>query len=221
MIIDVKKYLILGAKEDIDSFFTRPSNKESSNSFLLFGKKPIEVPVEIQHLLDAMRILRKLPVKKPYEGGGDLQYADETAQRIFELKAEVEKLPKKSGCSKPKSSALLLLAIFPWTISTISKKKGKRKIQFFCMKTAKSTWHNFSDEVIYIGTEYDLDYFIAINKEPRSYPDMIEMRIDRPLGELQTPSDFCQRIPASNRSRAQRICRPYRFSPRSFGRTAQ
>ena len=53
------------------------------------------------------------------------------------------------------------------------------------MKTAKSHKTNFSDEVIYIGTEYDLDYFIAINEQPAHYPDMIEMRIDRPLGELQ------------------------------------
>ena len=58
------------------------------------------------------------------------------------------------------------------------------------MKTAKSHLTNFTDEVIYVGTDYDLDYFIAINQSPRAYPDMIEMRIDRPLGELQTHLTF-------------------------------
>jgi V/A-type H+-transporting ATPase subunit I len=39
--------------------------------------------------------------------------------------------------------------------------------------------------VIYVGTEYSLDYFISINPTSKQYPGMIEMRIDRPLGELQ------------------------------------
>lgn len=49
---------------------------------------------------------------------------------------------------------------------------------------------NFTDEVIYIGTDYDLDYFVTVNRTPKSYPEMIEMRIDRPLGELQAHLTF-------------------------------
>ncbi len=49
---------------------------------------------------------------------------------------------------------------------------------------------NFTDEVIYVGTDYDLDYFVTVNRSHKTYPDMIEMRIDRPLGELQTHLTF-------------------------------
>jgi V/A-type H+-transporting ATPase subunit I len=186
MIIDVKKYLILGAKEDIDRFFARAQHQGIIEFIPPHGKKAVEVPVEIQHLLNAMRILRKLPVKKPYEKGGDLAYADETAQRILDLKAEVEKLSEEKRLLE---SEIIRVAPFgDFSIEDIDfiEKKGKRELQFFCMKTDKANTTNISDDLIYIGSDYDLDYFVAINKEPRSYPDMIEMRIDRPLGELQT-----------------------------------
>ena len=58
------------------------------------------------------------------------------------------------------------------------------------MKSSKAELAHFPDEVIFVSRDYDLDYFIAINVEPKVYPDMIEMRIDRPLGELQTHLSF-------------------------------
>src|SRR5690349_10662351 len=95
MIVDVKKYLILGAKEDIGRFFAKAQQVGIIEFITPHGKKPVEVPLEIQQLLNAMKILRKLPVKKPYEGEGDLQYADETAKKILGLKAEVERLSEE------------------------------------------------------------------------------------------------------------------------------
>ncbi len=83
MIIDVKKYLIIGVKEEIDAFFLRAQEKGIAEFISAHPKKSSEFPLEIQHLLQALKILRKLPVKKPYLGGGDLQFADERVQFAF------------------------------------------------------------------------------------------------------------------------------------------
>ena len=190
MIIDVKKYLIIGVKEDIDRFFERAQSKGIMEFISPFGKKLVEVTPEIQHLLDAKRILRKLPVKKPYEGGGDLQYADEVALQIVHLKQEVERLYEEKRLLESEIIRVAPFGDFSLDDIDYIEKEGKHEIQFFCMKTEKAHVTDISDEVIYIGSEYDLDYFIAINKQPRSYPHMIEMRIDRPLGELQTHLSF-------------------------------
>jgi V/A-type H+-transporting ATPase subunit I len=190
MIIDVKKYLILGVKEDIDQFFARAQQKGIVEFISPLSKKGVEVTAEIQHLLNAMRILRKLPVKKPYEGGGDLQFADETALRILSLKAEVERLSEEKRLLETEIVRVAPFGDFSLDDIDYIERQGKREIQFFCMKSEKAHASNISDEVIFIGSDYDLDYFIAINKEARSYPDMIEMRIDRPLGELQTHLGF-------------------------------
>ncbi|MGC1878781.1 MAG: V-type ATP synthase subunit I [Rhabdochlamydiaceae bacterium] len=190
MIIGVKKYLILGAKEEIDQFFATAQKKGVIEFIPPHGKKTIETPLEIQHLVSAMRILRKLPVKKPYEGGGDLEYADEIAQRILEIKGEVERLSEEKRLLESEIVRVAPFGDFSLEDIDFIEKKGKCEIQFFCMKTAKSHLTNISDELIFIGSVYDLDYFIAIGKEPHSYPGMIEMRIDRPLGELQTHLSF-------------------------------
>ena len=92
----------------------------------------------------AMKILRKLPVKKPYEGGDDLQFTDEIADRIIDLKAEIERLSRrKETCSKQRSFASAPLAIFPQTTIDSIEREGKREVQFFCMKTAKSPRDQF------------------------------------------------------------------------------
>ena len=95
MIINVKKFLILGSNEDIDQFFERAQQRGMIEFIAPQTKKGMEPPIEIQHLLSAMRILRKLPLKKPYEGGGDLHFSDEVALKIIELKQEVERLSEE------------------------------------------------------------------------------------------------------------------------------
>jgi V/A-type H+-transporting ATPase subunit I len=190
MIIGMRKYLILGVKEDIDRFFARAQQKGIVEFIAPSGKKAIEVTAEIQRLLNAMRILRKLPVKKAYEGGGDLQYADEIAIRILDLKAEVERLAEEKRLLETEITRVAPFGDFSLDDIDYIEREGKCEIQFFCMKTEKAHVAEIGDELIYIGTDYDLDYFIAINKEGRSYPGMIEMRIDRPLGELQMHLHF-------------------------------
>jgi V/A-type H+/Na+-transporting ATPase subunit I len=190
MIINVKKHLILGVKEEIDRFFERAQQKGIIEFIPPQTRKGMEVPIEIQHLLDAMKILRKLPVKKTYERGGDLEFADETAKRILSLKAEVERLYEEKRLLEAEIVRVSPFGDFSIDDIDFIERVGKREIQFFCMKSAKSHVTNFSDEVVFIASDFDLDYFVTINKEARSYPDMIEMRIDRPLGELQTHLSF-------------------------------
>jgi V/A-type H+/Na+-transporting ATPase subunit I len=190
MIIDVKKYLILGAKEDIDRFFSSAQQKGIIEFISPHGRKPTEVPAEIQHLLNAMKILRKLPVKKAFQGEMDLQSAEEIAQKILDLRADAERLSEERRLLEAEIVRVAPFGDFSLEDIDYIERKGECEIQFLCMKTAKSHLANLGDEVIYIASDYDLDYFIAINKEPRSYPGMIEMRIDRPLGELQMHLGF-------------------------------
>lgn len=190
MIIKVKKYLILGVKEDIDRFFARAQSKGIIEFIDPHPKKAVEVPLEIQHLLDAMRILRKLPVKKLFEGAVDLQLADEIALRILELKTEVERLSEEKRLLEAEIVRVAPFGDFSLDDVDFIQRVGKKEIQFFCMKSSKAHNSHFPPEVIFISNDYDLDYFIAVNEESKSYPDMIEMRIDRPLGELQTHLAF-------------------------------
>lgn len=190
MIINVKKYLILGTKGEIDRFFGLAQDKGIIEFIAPQSKKGIEVPLPIQHLYDAMRILRKLPVKKPFLGTLDLQQAEEISLKILELKGEIERLSEERRMLEAEIVRVAPFGDFSMDDIDFIERVGKKKVQFFCMKMAKSHVTNFTDEVFFINSDFDLDYFITINDEEKSYPNMIEMRIDRPLGELQTHLSF-------------------------------
>ncbi|HSX03280.1 MAG TPA: V-type ATP synthase subunit I [Rhabdochlamydiaceae bacterium] len=185
MIIDLKKYLFIGAKEDLREFFLRAQEKGFIEFISSKGKKVAELPKEIKNLIDAVKILRKQPVKTPYVGGGDLSFAHEIVQRILGLKAEIDKLSEEKRFLEAEISRVAPFGDFSFDDIVFIENAGHRKIQFFCMKTAKRHKVKLPEEFIYIGTDYDLDYFIAINKEPKTYPDMIEMRFEQSLSELK------------------------------------
>lgn len=186
MIIDVKKYLILGTKEDIDRFFDKAQQKGILEFISPFTKRALEVPLEIQHLHDAMRVLRKLPLRKVYVGPKDLQLAEETALRILELKAEVERLSEERRLTEGEISRVAPFGDFSLDDIDFIERQGHLEIQYFCMKTAKAKVALLPDTLFHVGTDYDLDYFVSVAQAHQSYPNMVEMRIDRPLGELKT-----------------------------------
>lgn len=190
MIIDVHKYLVLGTEEDLGLFFDRAQQ----NGFMEFiaptTKKSLELPTEVHNLLVAHKILRKQPVRKKYEGLWETSYANYVAKRIIELRDEIERLTEEKRLVEAEIHRVAPFGDFSMEDIDYIQKEGNKKIQFFCMKSDKSHKTSFGDEVLYIGTEYDLDYFITMNPEARSYPDMIEMRIDRSEGELKNHLNF-------------------------------
>ncbi len=190
MIIPLKKYLFFGVKEAIDDFFLRAQNQGFIEFIPPAGRKPVELPVQIQTLLSAIKVLRKLPVKKPYLGGGSSDFALEIGERILSLKGEIDRLSEEMRILEAEIVRVAPFGDFSMEDIEFIEEVGKRKIQFFCMRTAKSHKYTVPEEVIYVNTAYDLDYFISINQQQASYPEMIEMRIDRSVGQLQTQHAF-------------------------------
>ncbi len=185
MIVNLRKYLILGANEDLDKFFNRAQEQGFLEFITLSNKKSVETSENIAQIMHVLKSLKKLPLKKPYVGGGELEYALEVCQKVLFYEKEIEKQQEEIRLLRAEIARVSPFGDFSRADIEYIEKFGKKKIQFFAMKEAKSHQTSFSDEVIYVGTEYDLDYFITINPERVTYPHMIEMRIDRPLGELK------------------------------------
>ncbi|MGH2612647.1 MAG: V-type ATP synthase subunit I [Rhabdochlamydiaceae bacterium] len=190
MIRDVVKYLILGTREDLDHFFTEAQEQGSLEFISISQKKTVETPVTIQNLLQSIKILKKQPHKDPYQGGGDLMLAMQLSERIVELKEDLEKLHEERRVLETEKSRVAPFGDFSMDDISDIERMGKRKVQFFCMKTSRRLKVTYPDELMYIGTEYDLDYFISISPEALYPSGMIEMRIDAPLGEIQNRLDF-------------------------------
>jgi len=192
MIEDVVKYFIMGTQESLDKFFEQAQHQGFLEFISVTAKKAIDAPVTVQNLVTAHKILRKQPVRDPYQGGGDLHLAMQVSERIIELKEDLEKLGEEKRVLDTEIVRVAPFGDFSMDDIAYIERETGRKIQFFCMKTAKSHKTSFPDEIIYVGTEYDLDYFITISAEPITVPGMIEMRIDAPVGELERRLDFVE-----------------------------
>ncbi len=66
MIINLKKYLFIGAKEDLAEFFIRAQDDGFIEFLSPDERQKKEFPPEVQRLVDAIKILRKQPLKTPY-----------------------------------------------------------------------------------------------------------------------------------------------------------
>ena len=74
---------------------------------------------------------------------------------------------------------VIFLAISP--LEDIRAIEKELHIQFFVAKEGTAV----DDQLIYVGTDLGLDYFVSISKERKAYENLVEMQISEPLGVLQ------------------------------------
>src|SRR5690242_17026999 len=148
MIQDVVKYLILGTREDLSNFFSRAQEQGFLEFISISQKKALEKPVTYQNLLQAIKILKKLPRKEPYQGGGDLTLAMQLSERIVELKEDLEKLEEERRVLEAERSRVEPFGDFSMDDISDIERNGKRKVQFFCMKTSRRQKAIYPDELI-------------------------------------------------------------------------
>lgn len=189
MIINLKKHLFLGSKDAITDFFIR-AQEAGFIEFITDRRKKKDLPEPVRKLMSAIKILRKQPLKDPYLGGGDLDFADEVASQVLDLTHEIEKLSEEKRFIEAEIARVGPFGQFSFDdIAYIQEKTGK-VFQFFCVKTSKTHEIKEAESLIYIRTDYDLDYFVGLHDEPKHFPGMIEMHFERTVGELRNHFAF-------------------------------
>lgn len=177
MIIPLKKYLFFGPKNALAEFLI----EAQSEGFIEFitDKDKKQFSKDVHNLVEAIKILRKQPIKEPYEEEEEnLAHADEIATEVIGLKEQIEKLREEKRYLEAEIARVAPFGEFSFEDIDFIQKYGKKKIQFYCVKTTKSHVVEDADDLIFIGTDYDLDYYIGIHDQPKSYPGMIEMQVD-------------------------------------------
>ncbi len=184
MIVKLHKYLIVGNRADMDRFFLLAQRAGFLEFIGISKKKALEMPQDAKTILSAIKIARAHSSHahelyetnlNPVQLAGQIVEWNETHERLLEeeriLQAEIARIQAFGNFSRKELDQL--------------EHEGKRVFQFFCMKSDLARELTLPSEVIHIGTEYDLDYFVSINKERIKYPKMIEIQIEKPVGELR------------------------------------
>lgn len=185
MIVDVQKYLIYGAKDQVDRFFSLAQRAGFIEFIGIWHKKALELPQHIKHILSAIKILR-LWVGEPPAEPPILSNPVILAEKVVEINTALERHLEEKRTTTAEIARIEPFGDFLKSDFDALEKEGKRILQFFCMKSSLARDVNLPQEVLWVGTESDLDYYVAVNKERKQYSKMIEIQIATPLGELKS-----------------------------------
>ncbi len=182
MIVTMKKILLMGEEKSLDAFFKKAQEK-GILEFIGSSRKKIEDP-SLQILSQAVRILKNRQVILA-QTKSSLKEPLFLAKEVIAAKEALEVLLERKRALSMEISRIHVFGDFSLEDKEFIEREGKRVFQYFAMKREKTKETLLSPSLQYVGTEYDLDYFIAIHKERKSYSGMIEIFIEKPLGELK------------------------------------
>ncbi len=184
MIIPLRKYLFLGVKEDMSSFFQK-AQKEGFIEFIRPGKQHgLPLLEKQQKIVEALKILRTVPKCKQRRL---IEKIDpfELAESIIANKKQLEKLLENQRLFEAEIVRLTPLGDFSLSDIRDIERKGRRRIQFFCIKKSNIKKATPPDHLIYLNSEYDMDYYMSLSKRVESFPKMIEMHVEKSLSDIE------------------------------------
>lgn len=181
---DVKKYLFVGFKGDKQRFFERAQELGVIDFIEKKAIKTSQLPQDIQNVNYALKIIRGLPPMEQ-EDVEEGALADGLVQKILQYKETIDKLEEQARIETLELSRVAIFGDFNWESLHRFEEETKRKIQFYFAKAGFSEQPQLPDELIFIGTDHALDYFMGLNKAITQYPRMQEMLIPHPIGELR------------------------------------
>lgn len=183
MRVDLKKYLFIGMETTRTEFFEKAQELGIVHFIDPQNRRKTEWPADFQNIASAIKVLRSQPVVEQEESD-DYFKADEIANAILLLHQQLEK-----DAEQQRILALEIARVAPFgnydpEAIALLEKEGKRVMQFFCAKEGVLK-NGLPEELIYINTEYGLDYFIGINRHPVQYEKMIEVKPEAPASQLK------------------------------------
>lgn len=184
MRIDVKKLLFIGSHYDREKFFKKAQRAGLVHFVDMTPGEQLEVPTEIEEIGGAIKVLCGLPTMEQEEMT-DYRKSDEIAREVLTLKHRLEALEEEKRVIRLEIARIEVFGNFSLDDISVIERQGNRKIQFFFAKKGVFEEQPLPDGLIYVASDHGLDYFVAVNKETTYYDHMIEMQIDRPLGELK------------------------------------
>lgn len=181
---DVKKFLFVGVERERNHFFKRAQELGVIHFIAPKGFSPEAISEDMSVIGKAIKVLRGLPVMEQEETD-EYEIASGLAHKIVTLKNELDALQEEQRITKLDMSRVEIFGDFSIEKIAQLESESHRKIQFYCSKRGLAEVLDLPDEVLYVGSDHDLDYYVGINKELKQYPKLLEMIIDKPFGTLK------------------------------------
>ena len=179
MIVKTKKILLYGLQKDMEIFFSR-SQKAGFMEFIHKDKmRRVEFSDDIHDLMLTIRELKKFALEEKQKKI-KLDLSD-VVKRVCFLHSSIEELYGEKERLEDEYERILPFGDFSIKDIEFIKNEGHRVIQFFTVQTSRRKTVKLDENLIFIGTHYDQDYFVSIQKKKITLPKLIEIEIERPL----------------------------------------
>lgn len=182
MIVEMQKFLIYGKKEEMDKFFELAQRGGFLEFIGMSHNRRLELPEKAKTFLSAIKIAKQHTIHPEL---APQITAFEGAKKLLFFYTEQKKLQEEERILISEIARIAIFGNFSRKEVDELMKQSNRIIQFFCIKSEIANQEALPPELIYVGTDFDLDYFVSIAKEPIHYPKMIEIQIEKPVGELR------------------------------------
>lgn len=184
MRIDVKKFLFVGVENLKENFFKKAQQTGIINFINTSNVSYSAIPPNVQDILAAIKVLRSLEPTEQEEVE-DFSLAVGITKEILELKQLRSKYEEELRTLKLEIARVEPFGDFSPANLNFIEREGKRKIQFFCARRGKAQTMNLPDEVIYVSSDNDLDYFVSISPHTLHLNKMIEMHVTHSVKEVK------------------------------------
>lgn len=176
MIVDIRKFLFYGVSTDLEEFVSRA--QEAGFIEFLPSNGPMTSETSSLHteIVLALKILKKLPVAAPYDHYLSKEQLLDKAYEINHLNKKIEKIQEDLRLNELELNKLKPLGAFNIDDLSYIYEHSGYKMQFFCKSSLSE--EPVDSSLIYVGHEYDLDYFVCISKTRLSFPDLIEVKVE-------------------------------------------
>lgn len=181
---DVKKFLFVGTS-DVKEFFFKEAQQKGIIHFIdpkVSSKK--EIPLIVKDFHQALKILRGLPPQEQEENYGGLD-VESMLSTVIDLYEALNRNAERQKVVLAEISRIQVFGDFSFDDVSYIETHGKRKVQFFCAHQDFFETEPMPDNLLYITTEHDLDYYVSISETPYVNEKIIEMKFDKCLHDLK------------------------------------
>jgi V/A-type H+-transporting ATPase subunit I len=181
MIVNIRKFLFYGLSLDLQEFIARAQEAGFIEFISDRDRSESSVSLKVEHIKQAIKVLKKLPVLPDYDHYLSQDELLDKAYTINQLQERLDRLNEELRITQAEVVKLKPLGFFDIEdLRSIYDQTGY-KFQFFCRSSV--TLGQIDPELIYLGTEYDLDYYVAICQNSLNFSDFIEIKIEQSLNE--------------------------------------
>ncbi|SCA58436.1 V-type ATP synthase subunit I [Chlamydiales bacterium SCGC AB-751-O23] len=184
MRIDVQKMLFVGLEEDRKSFF---EDAQQLGILEFIDHRPYlskDTPPSVLRYVNALKALRRYPIVS-YEQLKDSLDLEALATRIEETQNHLERIYEQKRLLNQEIARVEAFGFFKPSDLRFIQKHGKRELTFYFSKDPQKFLELNDPDLLFVGSMHGLFYYIRLSNEKKELDGFIEMKVERPLQELQ------------------------------------